>query len=50
MDASSPKLAFDAAAIMKFKVKSLFKQVLFCDDKTLEHVHFTDSYTLEALK
>ncbi|NGM16522.1 DUF3990 domain-containing protein [Eggerthellaceae bacterium zg-893] len=38
----------EAAAIKKFKVKSLFNQILFCDDKALGHVHFVNSYTLEV--
>ncbi|WP_370514630.1 DUF3990 domain-containing protein [Adlercreutzia sp. ZJ138] len=37
-------------AIKRFKVKSLFDQILFCDDKALDYIRFITSYALEVPK
>jgi hypothetical protein len=35
------------AAIKRFKIKNLYKQVLFCNEKALQTLEFKSSYTLE---
>jgi hypothetical protein len=38
----------EETAIKRFKVKKLYKQVLFCNDRALELLTFQSAYTLEV--